>query len=111
MLLGRALYGVGAEAVLIVNNKIIARWFLGKELAFAYGLNILPLRLGTFLALNLQAPISIKWGMIPALWFAVIVMIGGCALYLVYLQMEQTARGRPGAPTASATEALAPEEQ
>lgn len=98
MLLGRALYGVGAEAVLIVNNKVIARWFLGKELAFAYGLNIFPLRLGTFLAMNMQAPIAIKFGMIPALWFAVIVMLGGTALYFVYLHMEQSAQGRPGAP-------------
>jgi MFS family permease len=46
MLLGRAIFGVGAEAVLIVNNKVLARWFLGRELAFAYGLNLTLMRLG-----------------------------------------------------------------
>lgn len=98
MLLGRALFGVGAEAVLIVNNKVLARWFLGKELAFAYGLNLTIIRLGTFLALNVQAPLAEAWGMIPALWFAAFVMSTGCAGYFVYLWMEGAAKGRPGAP-------------
>jgi MFS family permease len=57
MLLGRMIYGVGAEAILVVNNKVLARWFKGKELAFAYGTNLTIMRLGTFLALNLQAPL------------------------------------------------------
>jgi MFS family permease len=57
MLLGRMIYGVGAEAILVVNNKVLARWFKGKELAFAYGANLTIMRVGTFLALNLQAPL------------------------------------------------------
>jgi len=59
MLLGRMIYGVGAEAILVVNNKVLARWFKGKELAFAYGANLTIMRLGTFLALNLQAPLGV----------------------------------------------------
>ena len=47
MLLGRMIYGVGAESILVVNNKVLARWFKGKELAFAYGLNLTIMRLAS----------------------------------------------------------------
>jgi len=104
MLLGRALFGVGAEAILIINNKVIARWFLGKELAFAYGVNIIPMRFGTWLAFNAQAPIAVRWGLVPSLWVASLVMLFGVVCFLAYLWLEKAARGRPGAPAASAVE-------
>lgn len=108
MLLGRTLYGVGAEAILVVNNKVLARWFLGKELAFAYGINLTVMRLGTFLALNLEAPVAKAWGLRTALWFAVIIMLLGFIVFFGYLALERGARGRRGAP---ATTAAAPEEK
>jgi MFS family permease len=98
MLLGRMIYGVGAEAVLVVNNKVLARWFLGKELAFAYGLNLTFMRLGTFLALNLQAPIANEWGLQPALWFAAFLMLTGFGSFFFYIFMENNARGRGNTP-------------
>lgn len=101
MLAGRAIYGVGAEAILVVNNKVLARWFKGKELAFAYGLNLTIMRLGTFLALNLQAPVAEKWGLRSSLWFAATIMGVGFLSYFVYLLLERWARGREGAPSAA----------
>jgi len=100
MLLGRAIYGVGAEAILVVNNKVLARWFKGKELAFAYGLNLTIMRLGTFLALNVQAPVASRWGLRNALWFAALLMLVGFATFFLYLWLERKARDRAGAPTA-----------
>ena len=91
MLLGRTIFGVGAEAVLVVNNKVLAKWFLGKELAFAYGVNLTIMRLGTFLALNLQAPIGSNYGLTPALWFATFVMGGGLVAFVFYALMEKAA--------------------
>jgi MFS family permease len=93
MLLGRTIYGVGAEAILVVNNKVLARWFLGKELAFAYGLNLTVMRLGTFLALNLQAPVAQAWGMQSALWFAVMIMALGFGTFFIYLLLERLVGG------------------
>ena len=100
MLLGRAVYGVGAEAILVVNNKVLARWFKGKELAFAYGMNLTIMRLGTFLALNVQAPVAKHWGLRNALWFAALLMLIGFSTYFIYLWLERKARGRAGAPIA-----------
>jgi len=102
MLLGRMIYGVGAEAILVVNNKVLARWFVGKELAFAYGLNLTIMRLGTFLALNLQAPVAEAWGLRSSLWFAAALMAVGFSTFFIYLALERAARGRSGAPATTA---------
>jgi len=111
MLLGRMIYGVGAECILVVNNKVLARWFKGKELAFAYGLNLTIMRLGTFLALNIQAPVAEKWGLRTSLWFAAVLMGVGFATYFIYLGLERAARGRIGAPGVGAGGGVAPEEK
>lgn len=110
MFLGRMIYGVGAEAILVVNNKVLARWFVGKELAFAYGLNLTIMRLGTFLALNLQAPVAAGWGLRSSLWFAAAVMAVGFSTFFIYLWLERAARGRQGAPGSNAA-GVAPEEK
>jgi len=54
---GRLLFGLGAESMIVAITTIIARWFKGKELSFAFGLNLTVARLGSFLALN-----SPSWG-------------------------------------------------
>ncbi len=57
MATGRLLFGMGAESMIVAITTIIARWFKGKELSFAFGLNLTVARLGSFLALN-----SPSWG-------------------------------------------------
>jgi MFS family permease len=57
MATGRLVFGLGAESMIVAITTIIARWFKGKELSFAFGLNLTVARLGSFLALN-----SPTWG-------------------------------------------------
>lgn len=57
MATGRLLFGLGAESMIVAITTIIARWFKGKELSFAFGLNLTVARLGSFMALN-----SPSWG-------------------------------------------------
>ncbi len=57
MVTGRLVFGLGAESMIVAITTIIARWFKGKELSFAFGLNLTVARLGSFLALN-----SPTWG-------------------------------------------------
>ncbi len=52
MAMGRLLFGLGAESMIVAITTIIARWFKGKELSFAFGLNLTLARLGSFMALN-----------------------------------------------------------
>ena len=57
MAAGRLIFGLGAESMIVAITTVIARWFKGKELSFAFGLNLTVARLGSFLALN-----SPTWG-------------------------------------------------
>lgn len=49
---GRLIFGMGAESLNVAVTTALARWFRGKELSFAFGLNLTASRLGTFAALN-----------------------------------------------------------
>lgn len=71
MFLGRVIYGLGGENIGVANSAILSVWFEGKELAFAFGLNLSIARLGSVIN-NLVSPaiangISIQF----ALWFGV----------------------------------------
>ncbi len=52
MAIGRLIFGMGAESLIVAVTAALARWFRGKELSFAFGINLTISRLGTFAALN-----------------------------------------------------------
>jgi len=52
MAAGRLLFGMGAESLNVAVTAALARWFKGKELSFALGINLTICRLGSFAALN-----------------------------------------------------------
>ena len=49
---GRLVFGLGAESLIVAVTAALAKWFRGKELSFAFGLNLTLARLGSFAALN-----------------------------------------------------------
>jgi MFS family permease len=52
MAAGRLIFGLGAESLIVAVTAALAKWFRGKELSLAYGLNLTIARLGSFAALN-----------------------------------------------------------
>ncbi len=52
MAAGRLVFGLGAESLIVAITTAIAKWFRGKELSFAFGVNLTIARLGSFAALN-----------------------------------------------------------
>lgn len=52
MAAGRLVFGLGAESLIVAVTTAIAKWFRGKELSFAFGMNLTIARLGSFAALN-----------------------------------------------------------
>ncbi len=52
MVAGRLIFGLGAESLIVAVTTAIARWFKGKELSFAFGMNLTIARFGSFAALN-----------------------------------------------------------
>ncbi|MGE5204392.1 MAG: MFS transporter, partial [Chlamydiota bacterium] len=49
---GRLVFGLGAESMIVAVTTAVAKWFRGKELSFAFGINLMLARLGTWLAQN-----------------------------------------------------------
>lgn len=49
---GRLVFGMGAESLIVAVTTALAKWFKGKELSFAFGINLLIARAGSFAALN-----------------------------------------------------------
>lgn len=52
MVAGRLVFGIGAESIIVAITTAIAKWFRGKELSFALGINLMFARGGTWLAQN-----------------------------------------------------------
>jgi len=50
MLAGRLMLGFGAEPLIVAITTALAKWFKGKELGFAFGINLTIARLGSFAA-------------------------------------------------------------
>jgi len=57
MIAGRALLGLGGESLIVAATTVIARWFKGRELAFAFGIKVTLARLASVAADN-----SPSWG-------------------------------------------------
>lgn len=56
--MGFAVFGVGVEAIGITATKAIVKWFKGKEVALALGLNVATARIGTLIALSVSPIIA-----------------------------------------------------
>ncbi len=88
--LGYAIFGVGVETAGITVSKIIVKWFKGKELALAMGLEMASARIGTGLALAGSAPLAKALGHVsmPVL-VALILLCVGMIAFFIYCGMDK----------------------
>ena len=87
--LGFAFFGIGYEMCGITVSKVVVRWFSGKEMALAMGLQVAMARLGTALALNFSLPIALNWGLPKPLLIGVFCVGVGLIAYLYYCTMDR----------------------
>lgn len=90
MLLGRFIFGLGAESLLITKTKILSKWFKRKELALGFALALSIARLGTIAAHNTSARIqalSDSWRL--SIWVSSVIMFISFAMFLVYTGIDQ----------------------
>ncbi len=52
MIAGRTVLGLGAESMIVAATTALAKWFRGKELSFAFGINLTIARLASVAADN-----------------------------------------------------------
>lgn len=93
--IGFATFGVGVEIAGITVSKIIVKWFKGKELALAMGLEMATARLGTALALIVPVPLAKAFGtdIMPSisapLMLGLGLLVAGFVAFLWYTSMDR----------------------
>jgi MFS family permease len=82
--LGFAIFGVGTEAIGITISKAVVRWFKGKEMALAMGMQMSIARLGTMLALMISLPLAKNFTITAPIMFALVVMLLGVISFSMF---------------------------
>jgi MFS family permease len=86
MSLGFLIFGLGAETSIVVFTKAIVKWFKGKELALALGLNLAFGRLGMAAAMFVSPSLeqnSDPWTI--AIWFGPMLLLIGLISFIIYM--------------------------
>jgi MFS family permease len=87
MWLGFLLYGLGAETSIVIISKVIVKWFRGREVALALGVNLALARLGSMMGL-IVSPRVIRPEWTQALWLCFILMAIGLLAWVVYTVID-----------------------
>ena len=90
--LGFAIFAVGVEVTGITVSKIIYKWFKGKELALAMGLEMATARLGTGLAIATSVPLAKAFGVLDVsrpILLGLILLCIGLLSFVMYVFMDR----------------------
>ena len=87
--LGYAIFAVGTENCGITVSKVITKWFAGKELALAMGVQVAVARLGTAAALVFCPMIANHFSVSAPLLLSAILLCIGFLVYLVFCHMDK----------------------
>ena len=87
--LGYAIFAVGTENCGITVSKVITKWFRGKELALAMGVQVAVARLGTAAALVFCPMIAKNFSMSAPLLFSAILLCIGLIAYIVFCVLDK----------------------
>lgn len=108
MAFGRLIFGLGAETLIVAVTVILGQWFVGKQLGFAFGLQLAIARAGSY-----SADKSTTWfkdlydtGWQEPLWlaagFAMLMIVGAG----VYFAIDRLAEKRFGVTVGSQTDRI-----
>ena len=86
--LGYGIFGVGVEAAGITVSKIIVKWFKGKEMALAMGLEMATARLGSFGALAFAPMIAENFNVATPVLLGLILLCIGLLTFIIYSFMD-----------------------
>ncbi|MBE5687236.1 MAG: MFS transporter [Alistipes sp.] len=88
--LGFMIFGCGCEMAGTTVSKAIAKWFKGKEMALAMGLEMAIARLGVFAVFSFSPWIAEKMGsVVVPVAFCTVLLIIGLIFYLIFCVMDR----------------------
>ncbi len=87
--LGYAMFGVGVEFAGITVSKAIVKWFKGKEMALAMGMQVALARLGSFVPLALGPKIAKSFSIPTYVLVSLLALIIGFFAMLMYNVMDK----------------------
>jgi len=85
---GFAIFGVGVEMAGITVSKTIVKWFKGKELALAMGLEMAVARLGVFAVFRLSPIFAESGGAVNSIFWGVAFLMVGFLTFFIYTFMD-----------------------
>jgi MFS family permease len=94
MAAGRLVFGIGAESLIVAVTTAIARWFRGKELSFAFGINLTISRFGSLAAQvsptwAAWAYASWQWPLYISVAFGALCVVGAVAYWVEEARAER----------------------
>jgi MFS family permease len=104
---GRFVMGIGAEPLIVAATTVLGRWFKGKELGFAMGVNLMIARFGSVAADNSRkfaADLFYSWQ--PPLVLAGVVALSCLVGGIVYALLEGRAERQFPRDTSVSTDKL-----
>lgn len=87
--IGFGIFGVGTEAGGITVSKAVVKWFKGKEMALAMGMQMSIARLGTAVALGIALPLAKAYSYSSPVLLAFVFMLIALAAFIIYTFMDK----------------------
>jgi MFS family permease len=109
MAIGRLILGVGAESMIVAITVAIGQWFVGRQLGFAFGVNLSIARAGSFAAdysTNWAKPLYDR-GWQPPLELAAVMSVVAVIACVVYYVMDRRLSRSYDVPGPAATDRFA----
>jgi MFS family permease len=108
MAAGRLVFGLGAESMIVAITVAIGQWFVGRQLGFAFGVNLSIARAGSY-----SADYSTTWfkslydqGWQLPLWLAAAMSVVAVVACVVYYAMDRYLAPRYDVPQPSPSDRL-----
>ena len=96
MALGRLVFGLGAESMIVAITVVLGQWFVGRQLGFAFGVNLSIARAGSYAAdvsPTFARPLY-EAGWQEPLWLAAGMMAAGLVASILYFGLERAGERR-----------------
>jgi MFS family permease len=87
--IGFGIFGVGTEAGGITVSKSVVKWFKGREMALAMGMQMSIARLGTALALGIALPLAKTYSYSSPVLLAFVFMLIALSSFIIYTFMDK----------------------